>query len=400
MRKTKAQEGILDFGLWILDWMTAHAVNPANAGIQAAAPSTPSFPSCAWERTCSRSSASTEFRKRFSTQSVSGNSVPKHSLGTRAPLATARDKSKIQNPKSKIAFAVALVLLVAPAAFAAGSFDSRLSKAHSMLANGDAEGAISAYHELQTEDPESEVLYYSMGCAQYKQGGKLIEQKAPKDAVDNFKSAQESFAKALNAKDPVIRKNAQYDHANATAQIAMNTMNAQQYEESKQAFEEAVKEYESFLKQNPDHQEARKNLDHVRYLLKSLLQNPPKQQEGQGDQNKDNKGQDKKQDQQKQGQQNQQQDGQDQQKKDEDKKQDDQGDKDKDKKQDTPEQQQGQAGEQDNQDQQQQKDAAEQKPDDKQNVEAILQSLEDTDKREQKDEKNVRTSVETSKDWW
>lgn len=296
-----------------------------------------------------------------------------------------------------------LLLSLAPVAFAAGSFDSRLSKAHSMLANGDAEGAISAYHELQTEDPESEVLYYSMGCAQYKQGGKMVEQKAPKDAVDNFKSAQESFAKALNARDPQIRKNAQYDHANATAQIAMNSIEAQQYEESLDAFKESVKEYRAFLKQHPTDKSAQQNLIHTLYEYQKRLQNPPPPQDGQqgqGCQNKDNKDQNKNQDPQKKDQQNQQQSQQDQQKKDEDKKQDDQGDKDKDKQQQQQQQQQQQGqAKQDDKDKDQ-KDADSQKPDDKQNVEAILQSLEDTDKREQKDEKNVRTSVETSKDWW
>jgi len=305
-------------------------------------------------------------------------------------------QSKFQIRNSKFVIALALLLLLAPVTFAAGSFDSRLSKAHSMLANGDAEGAISAYHELQTEDPESEVLYYSMGCAQYEQGKKLVEQNAAKDSVDSFKAAQASFERTQNARDPEIRTKAQYNHANALAQIAINSADARQYKESIKAFDQSVKEYRAFLKQHPRDRAAQQNLIHTIYEYQKRLQNPPPPQEGQqgqDGQNKDDKDQNKKQDQQKQ---DQQQNQQDQQKKDEDKKQDDQADKDKDKQQ---QQQQGQSAKQDDKNQQK-PDTDAQKPDDKQNVEAILQSLEDTDKREQKEEKNVRTSVETSKDWW
>jgi len=40
------------------------------------------------------------------------------------------------------------------------------------------------------------------------------------------------------------------------------------------------------------------------------------------------------------------------------------------------------------------------KPDDKQNVEALLQSLEDTDHREQRDMLNQRKEIKMRKEWW
>ena len=298
-----------------------------------------------------------------------------------------------------LGIALAFLLMAAQGAFAAESFDTRLARAHDTLRNGDPDGALTTYRELQTEDPESEVLYYSMGCAQYEQGAKLIEDKAPRDAVESFKTSRESFEKVLNARDPEIRKDAQYNHANAAAQIAINSVSAQQYEESKKAFEDSVKEYEVFLKQYPDHADARQNLDHVRYMLKSMLQNPPPQQpQQQGQQGQDDKDKDQQKDQRKQDKQQQQDPDQ---KKDEDKKQDEQAGQDKQQEKQQQEQQQAgaEAAKQDEKDQQ--KESADNpQPESHQNVEAILQSLEDTDKREQKETKNVRTEIKIGKDWW
>ena len=282
----------------------------------------------------------------------------------------------------RVALEVICLLAVTVGVYAAESFDKRLAKANETLRNGDPDGALAMYRDLQTEDPESEVLYYSMGCAEYKQGSKLVEDKAPRDAVESFKTAKESFEKTLNARDPEIRRNARYDHANATAQIAINSIGAQQYEESKKAFEESVKEYEDLLKQYPDMTAARQNLDHMRYLLKSMLQNPPPPQQQQQDQqqgkDQQEKGEEQKKDQ-KEGQDNQEQ---------------------------KPDQKQGEAKvAAADKDQQEQKDEQKEAkdnppPESQQNVEAILQSLEDVDKRAQKDTKNTRTGTEIRKDWW
>ena len=290
---------------------------------------------------------------------------------------------------------LAFLLVAAQGAFAAESFDTRLARAHDTLRNGDPESALAAYRELQTEDPESEVLYYSMGCAQYMQGVMLIEQ-SPRDAVKSFKTAKKSFEKVQNARDPEIRKRTQYNHANATAQIAINSAEAQQYKQSLKAFEQSVKEYRAFLKQYPDDKAALQGLIHTLYEYQRRLQNPPPQQQGQQGQSDKNKDQQK--DQQKQDKQQQQDPDQ---KKDEDKKQDEQAGQDK--QQEKQQQEQKQAGaeaaKQDEKDGQ--KESVDNpQPESHQNVEAILQTLEDTDKREQKETKNVRTEIKIGKDWW
>ncbi len=297
--------------------------------------------------------------------------------------------------------AVSVILAIALASFsahAAESFDSRMAKANTLLKQGDAEGAIAQYRELQTEDPESKTLYYSLGCAHYQEGVKAGEQD-PKDALTSFEAARDDFAKALNARDPEVRTQAAYNHANAVAQLAMQSMKAQQFEETKKSFEESIKEYESFLKQHPDHEGARTNLDHMRYQLKRMLQNPPppqQQQQGQNDQNQDKKQDDQqKQDQNQQGEENK-----DQEKKDQ---QDQNKQNQEEKQQEKQEEKDAQAAqaEQSDQNKEDQKQAEEQeKPKDQQNTEAILQSLEDMDNKQQKETKNQRTDIKLPKDWW
>lgn len=313
--------------------------------------------------------------------------------------------------------AIIVTVLVAASAFAAESFNDRLAKGHALLGGGDGAGALTQYRDLQTEDPESPVLYYSMGCAQYRQGMQEVDLNAPQDALASFQEAKASFEKVLNAPDAEMRKDAAYNHANAIAQIAKQSLAARKYDEAKEAFEDAIQEYDQFLKQHPEHEGARINLDHMRYLLKSMLQNPPppQPQQGQGE-NKPDQDQNKKPDQnnkqcpnpqQAQQQKDDQQKDQDkdgQSKQDQDKKdQQPQGDqKDRQPQQQpdqTQEQQQAQAMSEDEQDHQK-KSIDTPQPDTQQNVDAILQSLEDVDKREQRETRNERTEIKIRKDWW
>jgi len=326
--------------------------------------------------------------------------IPGDVLSDAVPGTSPESAGKNRTIPKHTVVALICLLALASGAFAAESFDTRLAKAHASLRNGDPDSALTMYRELQTEDPESDILYYSMGCAQCKQG-ELLQETAPRDAVEGFKVARQSFEKVLNARDPEIRKKAQYNHATATARIAQSAINAQQYEETKKAFEESVAEYEAYLKQYRKDSSARCNLFHMRYLLKKLLQNPPPPQEQQ-------QGQDGKQQEQNQQGQNQQQcqnpkQGESEQKAGEEKKDDRGGKEDQEKKQD---QEQGEAQAMAaNKDQQDQKDKQKEsvdkpEPDSQRNVEAILQSLEDVDKREQKETKNVRTEVKIGRDWW
>jgi len=299
-----------------------------------------------------------------------------------------------------------LILAVVPNAWCAESFRQRLDKANADLKGGKIDEALTEYRDLQTEDPESETLYYDFGCAYYKQGKEAADQKQAQDALTSFEEAKKNFEKVLNARHPEIRKNAAFQHANATAQIALQSKEAQKYDETVKAFEESVKEYESFLKQYPGDEGARAKLDYMRYVLKTMLQNPPPPQEQQG-QGEQKQGDQKGQKQEDKGQQGQDQQKQDEQKQSEQKdqqkqteQQEQQAGKEEEKKDEKAEQAQeaSELTEGAQEDKDQSKDEA--KPDDKQNVEAILQSLEDTDHREQRDMLNQRSEIKMRKEWW
>jgi len=301
-------------------------------------------------------------------------------------------------PMRKDWLALIALMAIALDGWAAESFRQRLDKANATLISGKIDEALSAYRDLQTEDPESETLYYNLGCAHYRQGKEAGDQKQAQDALVSLEEAKKNFEKVLNARDPEVRQNAAFQHANTVAQIALQSREAQKYEETVKAFEESVKEYESFLRQYPEHEGARAKLDYMRYVLKTMLQNPPPPQEQQGEcnQNKDS-GDD--QNQKQKDQQNPNESG----KPDEKKPEEQQAGKDEENK----DEQSGEtreaaelkdATEEPKEQQEQSQDEA--KPDDKQNVEALLQSLEDTDHREQRDMLNQRKEIKMRKEWW
>lgn len=332
---------------------------------------------------------------------------------------------------------MAIVGLALAAACADGwaveSFQQRLAKANAALDKGDVDAALEQYRDLQTDEPESEILYYNTGCAHYKkaqqakgdkpdQGAIATAQgEAPKqEALDAFKEAKSLFGKVQNARDPNIRKKAAFNLANVDANVAELSLGAQKPEETEEAFKNCIREYEEIVKKDPEHAKAAQgNLEHIRALLKELIQKQKEQQQQQQQQGGQGKNDDKQKDDQKQDQKDQQ--GQDQQKQDENK---DQNKSDQDKKEQPSQgekKDQPEAGKEeqkenkeekaqeaaelkDQKDQKDQQEAQDQskdeaKPDDKQNVEALLQSLEDTDHREQR-EKNPRTEIKMKKEWW
>jgi outer membrane biosynthesis protein TonB len=309
---------------------------------------------------------------------------------------------------------MSLVLLLLVSAGAAGmeSFRDRLEQAHTQLRNGDIDAALQAYRDLQTDEPESELLYYSIGGARYERGKQEVAAGAFKDACASFQEAKDSLDKAVNASDPELRRQARFNSANCSAQIAMQSVAAQEYENTVKAFEECVKEYEDFLRLYPGHEGAKTNLDHMRYQLKKLLQNPPQKQPQQQGQDQQNDQQKQEQEQEQTGQSGQQKDSKQQQEKDQQQQQAaDQQKQEKQEQENQEGQEQQQKEKQDQQSpdnpQQQQAQAAqdeaqtgEQKPEDRQNLEAILQSLEDMDNREVNDTINDRRFIEMGNDWW
>lgn len=307
-----------------------------------------------------------------------------------------------------------IVLFLAAGSAYGESFAARVNQGTELLRKGDVEGALKTYRDMQVESPESPELYYNIGCAQYESAMKDIQSETPDLAFESLKQAEASFDKVATARDPELRMSAAYNRANCAAQLAKQSVAAGKTKEAPALFESAVKAYEDVLKRYPDHPGAKTNLDHMRFLLKKMLQNPPPPQEQQGEM------QDEKKDQQKQ----------DESKSDEAKSDQEGGEKNDQQAQSEQDQQKQSQEQKDQQKQEEQAKAQEQeeKPEEQQSaqetpppgssaatqekaegspekkdldtVEAILQSLEDQDNREQTSLKNIPQEGRVRRDWW
>lgn len=306
------------------------------------------------------------------------------------------------------AFCVALLgLCGVVSAFTAGaaSFRDRIEYGNALLNSGDFEGAREVYRNLQIEHPENEIVYYSLGCANYEEGESVSALQDPQGAIELFASARDAFHQAMTNSDSMLRTDAAYNHANTLAQIAKQKASLGDQEATLAAFEEALQAYEEVLARYPDHEKARHNLNHMRYLLKRMLQNPPQE----NDQSKGEQGE-KQQDQQQQQDQGQQEQQSQKEQSEQDQKEQEQAEDEQEQQQEDNEQKQPQDQQQQQQGQEQQQAAASASDEemteddmdieDRQTIEAILQSLEAQDKREQED---LRTSTPGSgirREWW
>jgi len=301
-----------------------------------------------------------------------------------------------------------IALLATATVSLAESFDERLARGNALLRSGDVERATDAYRELQVEEPESRALYYAMGCAHYESALESLGLKDAPSAKQAFSEAQSAFEQALAADDPEMRKNAAFNEANCRAQQALLTVGAGDGESTINAFEYAIAKYEDCLKRYPDHKGLQQNLDHMRYRLKKLLQNPPPPQQ-QNDQ-----------DQQQQEQQEQKDDQQQQQGKQEGQNQQEQQEESEEREQQPQEQEERQdengrsSDEQQESDQQPESGASEAAQDedsdstetqepqslDRQSVEAILDSIEERDQREQRQIRSGPRDTRLRTEWW
>jgi hypothetical protein len=294
----------------------------------------------------------------------------------------------------------------------AQSLEQRLREGNALLRGGDIDGASGVYRDLHFEEPDSDRLHYALGCAHYEQAERLLGE-APDEAAQAFTRARESFAAASWSRDPVIRRNAAFNEANTLARVAMTLPQEIGQEALVQAFGNAVNAYEDVLRRFPDHADARQNLDHLRYQLKKMLQNPPQeqqQQEGDGDGEQQEGDQDQEQDSSDQseqgGEQEQDQQQEQQQSGSEEQEQDEQ-------QQDQPEPEpaEQEPGEQEAPDSDEEQDttpdasaaqeeAEQEEAMDRQSVEAILQSLEEMDQQEQRQMRTGPTDNRLRREWW
>ena len=271
--------------------------------------------------------------------------------------------------------ALFMALAVSSAVFSE-DFGPRFEKGYTALRSGDPDAALASFKELLVETPDSEVVRYSIASAEYTKGVKDLDAGQAESGMTNLNTARTDFESLRGAQTPFVRGESGFAAANCSAQVAKHYDETQQYKERVEALQNAIAGYEQVLAANPKHAAAATNLNHTRYLLKKMLQNPPENQQKSKD-DKGDEGQNGKNDQQgENGEQPQQQ-------------QDDQQN----------QENQDQPSDENQGDPQQQKSTG--KPTDDQNIQAILQSLEDKNREEQKNLRKAKGAPKVNDGkWW
>lgn len=275
-----------------------------------------------------------------------------------------------------------LIALVTSVSNAQG-FDGRFEDGYALLKAGDPAGALESFQQLLTEDPDSEFVQYSIAAAHYERGLQELETMVTEENMGILYQARDGFDKLRNTEDAFLRKNAPFNAANSVAQVAKHYDVELSYKEKVQAFQDAIVAYETLLRQQPDHHGAMTNLNHSRYKLKKMMQNPPP------DQQELNTGDDQEQNQQNQEDQ-----------------EGEEGEEGQEGQEGEPEETEGEENESDPSEDQDssgepQDGAAESQPIEDENIEAILQSLEDINKEEQKNLRKAKGPPQVREGkWW
>lgn len=263
----------------------------------------------------------------------------------------------------------------------AESFNKKLDHGHALLRSGKPDDALAKFRDLQIEKPESELVAYSIASAQYSQGLRDIEDELVEDGLAKIVEARDAFSELITGQDKFVRGNARFNAANCAAQMAKASMATGDHEATVAAFEESIREYETVLDMQPDHEGAQANLNHMRYELKKLMQNPPPEQDQEGEGEEDNE-------------ESEPQEGEDNQEQNEEEEQEPADPSEDENSEQQPPEDQEFNGEPSDQ---------ETEPEElnRQNIEAILQSLEDQDREEQKDLRKSKTPPRIRGDrWW
>lgn len=295
---------------------------------------------------------------------------------------------------------IAAVCIVCSAQAVAQVFDARLSGAFARIDAGDYEGAVQEFNELKVDHPQSEIIDYGLASALYAKAAHDYETGNREIAEVGMDAAKKRFQELQQSAVPEVRRDAQFGAANSIAMIARDkaaeyinkfpVVRPEDYKTAEQSAREAVAALQSYVSRYPEDERAQTNLNNARYVLKSIQQRQPDPQEQQQSEGEDEGDQDQEQQSGDQGEQG----GDDQ----EGEEQPESGDEGSD------EQQQADAeqGETD-----QSGAGAESKADmtqnelSRQNIEAILQSLEDINREEQKNLMRAQTAPKTRDgQWW
>lgn len=172
-----------------------------------------------------------------------------------------------------------ILFMLPTSAQAADYFDGRFKPGYEWLQQGEFDQAQESFEQLKTDTPNSEWVDYSIASVIYERARSLRDTEDVEGAIEQFLEAKSRFSTLARTKDSFLREQAPLNAANSTAQIAKLYTPEEQYKERVQGLKNALVDYDTFLGEFSGHPVAQRNRDHVSYLLKQLLRNPPPEQE-------------------------------------------------------------------------------------------------------------------------
>jgi tetratricopeptide (TPR) repeat protein len=288
---------------------------------------------------------------------------------------------------------IVLLLGCSMASHATEYFDSRFEPGYTYLNNGEYEKALEAFNELKTDMPDSSLVDYSIASTFYKKGvaGLPAEDAEDKEGtLTIFQDAKKRFEELASLPEPFLKANAPFNSANCSAQIAKMYHPTEDYSPRLEALKAAIKDFDKVLFLDPDHESAKRNRDHLSYLHKKMLQDAPPEQkqadEGDGG-DSENEGEEE-------------QEGEDPSEGESEEKEDSDKDGQEDDSEGEPEEDDSESDEETQQGEQQQS-SENGKTAEEANIEAILESLEEINKDEQKNLRRAKRAPQVKGGkWW
>jgi len=147
----------------------------------------------------------------------------------------------------------------------AGSPGKLVKKGNAAYARGKYDDALAAYEEATVEVPESPYIHFNKGAAFYRKGDYA-------KATDLFENA------ALKSRDTKLEARSKFNLGNCSFREAERQKDSNS-KKSLASCEQSVRHYQQALELDPELREAAENIEVVRLIMKSILDEIKKQEE-------------------------------------------------------------------------------------------------------------------------